>query len=76
MVCDGVMYVLEVSVYVKHKADLHTKADTDPVDLIFVKSITNDLLVFFSFFRKEKQRIYHLCYAHMPGMHRAQWRVT
>lgn len=50
MVCDGVMYVLEVSVYVKQKAALHTKADTDPVDLIFVKSITNDLLDFFLFF--------------------------
>lgn len=77
MVCDGVMNVLEVSVYIKHKADLHTKADTDPVDLIFVKSITNDLLIFsFFFFRKKKQRIHHLCYAHMPGMHRPQWRVT
>ena len=50
MVCDGVMYVLEVSVYAKQKAALHTKADTDPVDLIFVKSITNDLLDFFLFF--------------------------
>lgn len=58
MVCDGVMYVLEVSVYVKHKADLHSKADTDPVDLIFVKSITNDLLVFFLFLeRKNKEFI-------------------
>lgn len=60
MVCDGVMNVLEVSVYIKHKADLHTKADTDPVDLIFVKSITNDLLIFFFFFfleRKNKEFI-------------------
>lgn len=31
----------------KHKADLHTKAETDPVDLTFVKSITNDLLFLF-----------------------------
>lgn len=37
-------------VYVKHKADLHTKADTDPVDFIFFKSITNDLLVVVVFF--------------------------
>lgn len=33
----------------KHKADFHTKTETDPVDLTFVKSITNDLLGFLFF---------------------------
>lgn len=66
----------EKHVHVKHKANLRTKAETDPVDLTFVKTITNDLLVFFSFLERKKQRIYHLSYAHMPGMHRDQWRVV
>lgn len=40
----------EPHVHVKHKADLHTTAETDPVDLTVVKSITNDLLIVFVFF--------------------------